>query len=226
NYGRGRTAVFATAGSWRWQMLQPVTDMSDELFWRQFLRWLVADTPGRVIASTQHNGLIEDDKQVSLRAEVRDISYLPASDAQVTARITGPDGQQQSVALTPDEHRPGVSSAAFEAAKTGSYAAEVVAARASGELGRGVTVFHREDGQAENFHQEQNRALLEKLASETGGRYYTASDANQLASDITFSDAGIGVRETRDLWDMPAAFFLALLLCCSEWLLRRRWGVV
>jgi len=67
---------------------------------------------------------------------------------------------------------------------------------------------------------------LEKLASETGGRYYRAADAGRLANDITFSDAGITLRETRDLWDMPAAFFLALLLRCSEWLLRRRWGVL
>lgn len=225
NYGRGRTAVFATAGSWRWQMLQPVTDMSDEIFWRQLLRWLVADTPGRVTASTQHNGIIDDDSHVSLRAEVRDISYLPASDAQVVAHITGPAGQT-SVTLTPDEHQPGIYSATVAAAKTGSYVAEVVATRPAGELGRNVTVFHRDDGRAENFHQEQNRALLEKLASETGGRYYRAADAGRLANDITFSDAGITLRETRDLWDMPAAFFLALLLRCSEWLLRRRWGVL
>ena len=37
---------------------------------------------------------------------------------------------------------------------------------------------------------------------------------------------GITVRETRDLWDMPIVFFLVLLLCCTEWVLRRRWGVV
>ena len=48
-YGRGRTAVFATGGSWRWQMLQPVADMSHEMFYRQLLRWLVSDTPKRVI---------------------------------------------------------------------------------------------------------------------------------------------------------------------------------
>ena len=51
-YGRGRTAVFATGGDWRWQMLQPVEDMSHEIFWRQLLRWLVSDTPNRVVAST------------------------------------------------------------------------------------------------------------------------------------------------------------------------------
>ena len=47
NYGRGRTAVLATSGTWRWQMGLPLGDTSHDMFWRQLLRWLVADTPGQ-----------------------------------------------------------------------------------------------------------------------------------------------------------------------------------
>jgi len=72
-YGRGRTAVFATGGDWRWQMLQPLEDMSHEMFWRQMLRWLVSDTPTRVVGSTPRP-VLEDDGRVHLRAEVRDTS--------------------------------------------------------------------------------------------------------------------------------------------------------
>ena len=62
NYGRGRTAVFATGGSWRWQMLQPVADKSHEMFYPQLLRWLVNDTPRAVIASTPRQ-LLDDETQ-------------------------------------------------------------------------------------------------------------------------------------------------------------------
>ena len=48
----------------------------------------------------------------------------------------------------------------------------------------------------------------------------------KLARDIAYSDAGITIRETRDLWDMPAVFLLILLLRGAEWLLRRKWGVI
>ncbi len=89
-----------------------------------------------------------------------------------------------------------------------------------------MITFRREDGVAENFHIEQNRELLEKLSSETGGRYYKPQDAQKLGKDISYSEAGITVRETRDLWDMPIVFLLALLLRCGEWLLRRKWGVI
>jgi uncharacterized membrane protein len=43
NYGRGRTAVLATSGTWRWQMNLPVGDQTHTLFWQQLLRWLVTD---------------------------------------------------------------------------------------------------------------------------------------------------------------------------------------
>ena len=43
---------------------------------------------------------------------------------------------------------------------------------------------------------------------------------------ISYSEAGITTRETRDLWDMPVVFLLALTIRASEWLLRRKWGVV
>ena len=224
-YGRGRTAVFATEGDWRWQMLQPVEDMSHEIFWRQMLRWLVSDTPNRVVSSIARPVLF-DDGRVHFRAEVRDTTYLPTSDAQVEARVVGPDGAAQSVELHPDPLEQGVYSVDWDAGRAGSYVAEVTARRGDQELGRDVVTFRREDGVAENFHLEQNRDLLEKLSSQTGGRYYRPNEVSKLGDDISYSDAGITVRETRDLWDMPIVFFLAVLLCCAEWLLRRRWGVV
>ncbi len=51
NYGRGRTAVMATSGTWRWQMSQPLGDPAHDLFWQQLLRWLVLDSPGQVVVT-------------------------------------------------------------------------------------------------------------------------------------------------------------------------------
>ena len=45
-----------------------------------------------------------------------------------------------------------------------------------------------------------------------------------LGKDISYSEAGITVRETRDLWDMPIVFLLLLMLRAGEWLLRRKVG--
>ncbi len=225
NYGRGRAAVFATGGSWRWKMLQDHADRTHQIFWQQLMRWLAAESPGTVVSSTPQP-VLADEARVRLRAEVRDKDFRPRANVTVEARVMGPEGAGGTVPLAPQPLEEGVYTAEWNAQQPGSYVAEIVARREREEIGRDVLAFRREDGVAENFGVTQNRELLEKLAQQTGGRYYTASTAARLGTEISYSEAGITTRETRDLWNMPAVFLLALLLRGSEWLLRRMWGVV
>jgi uncharacterized membrane protein len=225
NYGRGRVAAFAGAGTWRWQMLQPLEDKSHETFWQQFLRWSVTGTPTQVQASLSKS-MLADESKIRFRAEARDKSYAPAGDANVVARIIGPNGSGSEVSMTPVPTESGVFEGEFNADREGSYVVEMVAHKGADELGRDVATFRREDGVAENFHVEQNRELLEKLAQQTGGTFRGVADAKKLGTDISYSDAGITIRETKDLWNMPIIFLLLLMLRGSEWLLRRRWGVI
>jgi uncharacterized membrane protein len=225
NFGRGRSAVLATSGTWRWQMSMPLGDTSHDMFWRQLLRWLVNGTPGNVSASVP-NQVLFDDGRTTISADVRDKQYQPATDAHVEAHILGPNGVSATVELRPAADNPGVFQTDWTAPQPGSYLAEIVAQRGDQELGRDVLTYQRIDGAAENFHTGQNRDLLEKLSSQTGARYWRPQDLSRLPDEIPVSEAGITVRETKELWDMPVLFLLILLLCCSEWLLRRKWGVV
>jgi uncharacterized membrane protein len=225
NYGRGRTALLATGGSWRWQMSMPLEDQSHEAFWRQLVRWMVTETAGQIITSVPSQMLL-DDGRIQISADVRGKDYLPAGDARVEAHILGPEGIAAQVEMAPDPVTPGVFRADWNAEKPGSYVAEVIAKRGEEELGRDAQHFQRMDGVAENFHTEQNRPLLERLASQTNGRYWRPEELSRLPNEISYSEAGITVRETRELWDMPAVFLLLLLLRSSEWLLRRKWGIV
>jgi len=225
NYGRGRVAVFATGGSWRWQMLQPLSDMTHETFWQQLLRWLVSGATGEVSGSTPAP-VLEDESRVLLRAEVRDKAFRPVADARVEARILGPAGLAENVELRPVADQPGVYEAEWSAPEAGGYSAEIQARWGEQELGRDLILFRREDGVAEDFRMLQNRELLQALASATGGRYYRLQEARRLAEEITYSEAGISVRELRDLWDMPILLLLAFGLRSAEWLLRRKWGAV
>jgi uncharacterized membrane protein len=231
NFGRGRTAIMATGGSWRWQMSSPLGDTAHDLFWQQLLRWLVADTPGHVTVSVPSQMLL-DTGAVTLTAEVRDQQFNPAADARVEAHILGPSGISARLEMTPAPDTPGQFQAAWSAARPGAYLTEVTAQRADSaggavkELGRDVLTFQRMDGVAESFHTEQNRDLLERLAAQTGGQYWKPADLGKLAANIPFSEAGMTTRETKDLWNLPLVFLVLLLLRFSEWWLRRKWGIV
>ncbi len=225
NYGRGRVAVFATSGSWRWQMTQPKEDTTHEMFWQQLLRWISSATQGQVVSSTP-NPLLADDGKLPIRVDVREKNYLPVADADVTARILGPAGVAAQVKLTPDPVTPGVYVGLWNAPAVGDYVAEVEALRNGQKVGSDALLFRREDGVTENFYSEQNKELLEKLAEETGGKYWKPEDAKKLPTEISFSEAGITTRETYDLWNMPFFFLLLLAMRAGEWLLRRKWGAV
>jgi len=231
NFGNGRTGIMATGGSWRWQMSSPLGDTAHDLFWQQLLRWVVSDTPGHVIASVPAQMLL-DNGVVNLTAEVCDPQYNPAPDAKVEAHILGPSGVSALVEMTPTPDQPGHFQAAWTAPRVGSYLTEVTAQRADAktgtvkEIGRDVLTFQRADGVAENFHTEQNRALLEQLAAQTGGQYWKPADLGRLAGGIPFSEAGVTARETKDLWNLPLVFLVLVLLRFSEWWLRRKWGIV
>jgi uncharacterized membrane protein len=227
SYGRGKTAVLATSGTWRWQMSSGLDDPSHDLFWQQLLRWLAVDSPGPVAATMPQQTLM-DEGHVKLTAMVRDKEFTPAADAKVLAHVIGPEGLSEMVELTPVPNVPGTFTADWTAEKPGSYLAEVRADQGKGgpELGKDVISFRREDGVAESFHTEQNRDLLEKLSQETGGRYWEQSELQRLPKEISYSEAGISVRDTKELWDMPVVFLVLLGLMSADWLLRRKWGVI
>ncbi len=225
NYGRGRVGIFATAGSWRWKMLQDHTDKTHAIFWQQLMRWMVSETPGEVVSSTPHQ-VLSDDTRLPLRVSVRDKEYNPVSGATVQTSIVKPDGGSDTVDLKPDPLESGVYTGEYTAAKPGSYVAETTAHQDKTDLGRDTLTFRREDGVAENFGSAQNRDLLEKLSSDTGGTYYTPATAKRLSGEVSVSEAGITSHDNLDLWDMPILFLLVIGIRGGEWLLRRKWGVV
>lgn len=225
NYGRGRTVIFATGGTWRWRMSLPSDESRHDTFWRQLLRSLVATTEGTVRLTSDRSDYA-DDSRVRLRAEVRDRNYQYASNAQVRAVVTPESGSPLDVDLTPASGEPGVYAGEVDASELGVYRVEAQAYLGDERLGADTLHVRRDEGVAEFFHPERNTELMARLAERTGGRFWELDELDGLPREIHFSEAGITAREVLDLWDMPALFLILLLLRSAEWVLRKKWGVV
>jgi hypothetical protein len=167
-----------------------------------------------------------DDGRVELSVDVRGDDYQPVADAHVEAHIIGPSGVSANVDLAPVPDAPGSFQTEWTTDKAGSYLTEVVARRGDQPLGRDVLTFQRLDGVAENFHTDQNRELLNRLAAQTGGKFWRPQDLVDLPDEVAFSEAGVTTREVRELWNMPIFLLVIVLLRSTEWLLRRKWGIV
>jgi uncharacterized membrane protein len=222
-YGLGNAYVLATGGTWRWQMQLPSEDMRHETFWRQLLHALVSGVPSpvRLTADRFYYG---DETEVRLRAEVRDRKFEPVSDGTVSLTVSGGDGQPAEVAMQPVPGEPGSYEATVQAENVGIYEFSVEASLAEEPLGSAMFAIRREDGVAEHFAIQQNRALLERLAGLTGGRYFRLDELAGLPEQIRYSQAGIVETQVLPLWNMPVNFLLLLLFKAGEWLLRLFWG--
>lgn len=222
-FGLGNSYILATGGTWRWQMQLPYEDQRHETFWRQLLQALAASAPEPVTLTTERV-FYGDRSTVTLRADVRNTEFEPALDAEVTVRVDRGIGTPASLPMTPVPGQPGRYELSYEAEQPGVYRFEAVAAQDGEELGRSRVAIRRQDGVAEHFQIQQNRPLLERIAAVTGGRYFGLEDAAAIPEAVQFSEAGIVERQILELWNMPIAFLLLLLLKAGEWLLRLRWG--
>jgi uncharacterized membrane protein len=225
-FGRGKALAFTVQDSWLWQMHAeiPVEDMTHESLWRQLLRFLVSGVPGPVVAQTPAD-IVAPGSSVTLRAEVSDDTYLRVNNALVSAVVKDPTGQIKDVALEWTVDKDGEYRGSFVAGPKGAYEVRVEARRGGKSLGQDVVHLRAEERDLEFHGAEMKASLLKRIASETGGRFYTPETAAQLPEDLSYSKGGVTVTEQKDLWDMPALFLMVLGLVSTEWIYRKARGL-
>ncbi|HEY3138668.1 MAG TPA: glutamine amidotransferase [Blastocatellia bacterium] len=227
-YGRGKSMALLASDTWRWRMMLEFKDKSFETFWRNLMRYTVESTPRPVEASTERS-FYGTNEQVRIRAEVADEKFIKISDAAVSAHITTPSGRGVDVPLkqTIEGGFEGYASS-FHPEEDGLYRIEVTARRAgskSATLAPGQTSFIVGPLNREARNAAQNRELLKRIASETGGGYYTGAQTDKLLDDLIHSESASSERVPYDLWDMPINFLLVVGLAAGEWFIRKRKGL-
>ncbi len=229
-YGRGKSIAFTAQDSWLWQMHAdvPLEDQTHETFWRQLLRWLVHEAPERLLVEVPSD-VLPNGEPVQIKAEVEDERYLRVNGADVIAEVTGPSGVPSQVRMSWTVEEDGEYEGRFVPREDGLHTVEVRASlsRADGELEEieGAAFLRVGDPQVELFRVGRRTALLERIAEETGGRFYTADEAHRLPEEIQYTESGDTVREARPLWDLPVIFLALATLLGGEWAYRRWRGL-
>ena len=226
-YGRGKAIALPIQDSWIWQMHAdiPLEDMTHETFWRQLLRWLVSYVPDPLTAEVSQDR-VNPGEGVDITAEVQDETFLNVNNAEVIARLKGPDGSELELPLEWAFEEDGEYRASFTPTEEGLYEVQVEAHKDGEFLGAHSTHFESTELSTEYYDSEMRTDLLTRIADETGGRFYTPQTVETLPEDVSFTESGATVIEERDLWDMPVIFILLLMLIGSEWGYRRYRGLV
>ena len=225
-YGRGKAFAFLPQDSWIWQMHAsiPVEDMTHENYWRQLLRWLVDGVPDQVQPGMMTER-VEPGEAADLTADVVDPSFVELNDAVVTAHITGPDGIMTDLPMSWDGEEAGQYRVSVPTTTAGWYTARLEATRAGKPVGTTVTHFRAAPSDVEFFDATMHAATLQRIAEDTGGRFYASSNTATLAEDLRYTGRGVTSVEEHDLWHLPIVLMLLVGLLCVEWGYRRVVGL-
>jgi len=224
-YGRGQTLALTASDTWRWRMRMDSKSTAHETFWRQMLRYLVSGTPLQTELTSEQDVYALDDN-VRIVADIRDKKFNAVSDARATARITKPSGATVDVPLKfTTLNNVNTYDGEFKVDELGQHKIELVGNSSSLGVLNAKSDLLVSDINREYYGAAQNSDLLKRIASETGGKYYTPAEAQSLLDDLTYRQSPYSERVTKDLWDMPINFMLIVGLLSGEWFLRKREGL-
>ena len=125
-FGNGRVAALMIADLWRWGFHDAESHKDMDKAWRQLMRWLVTDVPGRIeLQAGEQPG--DPNQSVRLQVRARDKKFQPLDNAAVTLNVRS-QVTTNSVRLTaePALNEAGLYEATYVPRETGGYAAEAV----------------------------------------------------------------------------------------------------
>lgn len=225
-FGKGRSAALLIGDYWRWNLHREKPEEDDfDRAWRQTVRWLVSDVPGRVEVDVKRKS-DSAAPAIELAIRVRDPEFLPLDNAQVKIQITDPTGKQLELSGEPADREAGLYTTTYVSRQTGAYRAVVTATAPDGS-----EIASREAGwtaqpAAEEFAQlAPNRALLASIAAKTGGEVVEADELASFVNGLSRRKTPITEPWIYPLWQHPLYFLVALGCLAGEWGLRRWHGL-
>lgn len=227
-YGKGMVFMVASDDLWQWAFgTYPFggDDSYYRKFWSETVRWLAS------IHTQAENVNIETDKQtysrdenVRIRVYVYDENYDTVNDAQIKAQIKTPSGTTRDLIFTFEEN--GRYSSEFRPNIDGNYKIEAEAYHSGRSIGKSSSEFLVQTASLEFQNIQINEPLLKNIADASGGIYYHIDNIAELESSISDSKETIVFTKEKSIWDNGIVLMIALAFLTTEWIMRKRKGLV
>ena len=222
-FGAGHVVYVATDETWRWR--NGVGEAYQERFWIQLVRYL--SRAGLSAAGTGAQLAVEPTtvtvgQAATIRLDVKDglvQRRLPdALDAVVTRSMQQDDTVRLSTDAATKESLVVGLSGVWQPRQAGEYEVTVADAALGGPLVARVKVIEPDD---EFANPETDHGTLESLCTATGGRLLGRDDLAALGTVIPDRSTFTERIDRVPIWSSPLALILLVLLCGTEWSIRR-----
>lgn len=226
-YGSGQTMVITADTTWRWTRVARVSGKSDTLyarFWSQTVRWLTGrdvdqDRPPLTVSTAQPAYKVG--QQVTVRVE-RQADADGGQQGNVQVDVVDEAGQRVPVQMRTRSAEPHIFLGSFYPAAGGRYEVNATLTREGKAAANQSTEFLVHGSRLELQNTGVNRALLRKIADQTGGVFADVDDVASLTDQIERKERRIHRTVRTEFWNSPLLFLLFLAAVTAEWTLRKR----
>lgn len=225
-FGAGKVLWHATDETWRWRYR--VGDVFFARYWVQAVRFLSRSKllgKDRAALLTVDRREYRRGENVQLRARFIDERQAPAEDSGVTVVVERSGHKNRRVTLARNATNRGVFEGTLDDVLDGKYHAWIATPTLEGQAPAADFLVTAPPGEFERV--QLDRAELRRATEETRGKYYAIADANRLIADLPAGrQVPIEALPPEVLWNKWWVLLAFLCLLTSEWVLRKRVGLI
>ena len=227
-YGAGRVLFMAFDETWRWRYKS--ADKYHQRIWNQ-LAQLVMPQPFSVsdeLVAIDSGGLSYNvNESVGVRIRLNDTNGKPVTESTVEALIWKNGQHVSTVTLNGDQDVPGIYRGDSGALNAGDYEVSVRASGFSDGAFKARSQFVVEPANAGEMQQTAaNETLLKEMAAASGGQFLREEEIKHLPEILEPLSNGYVVESDTLLWQSYFWFGEMIALLTTEWILRKRIGLL
>ena len=246
NFNNSKSIAVIAYGLYRWKLLGygaeiarnrvETPDLFDN-FITNSVRWLSVARKDDLVKVATTKKFYSLGEKVEFIAQVYDESYSPIDKAVISVNVHSKAGAGIENSSSPDNRTLILNSVGngrytgiLEGLSKGDYFFDARISLGTRMLGSSEAAFSVGETALEFQDLTMNRALLENIASRTGGKFYNVEDAKNFIDDLyknaTFEERSVTSRAEFSFWNLAWLFFIVALLFATEWFIRKRSGLL
>ena len=162
---------------------------------------------------------------MKLQVRVKDRAFKALDDASVVFALQQPDGTKSEVAAEPASGEAGLFEATVASEKAGTYRVKATVKDADGAvIGEPVAGWATNPVADETRSLHNRRALMERIATWSGGRVINLDDLSSLPDMLSKLVVPVTESRVEPLWQKWWWLAAVVVLLGIDWTLRRRAG--
>jgi len=221
-----KTIMLLGNGIWRWDFLMQGIDKTNEDYSRfiaNCIRWLVTSEDSKLVRIFTDKDIYRSGERVSFSAETYYEDYRPLDGAnvQVTVSSAGKTFDVPLAAIGEGKYE-----GEFQALEGGDYAYRGQAHFQDRLLGEASGRFSMEDFSLEFIDTKMNEPLLQQIADNSRGKYFTSETISGLTEQLHFPERKINESRQWEIWNKIFLLIAIILLLSIEWFIRKKKGML